>query len=49
MAWLLVLTTIVGTVYGQLALKWQVDRARELPDGLAERATYLLSLLTIHG
>ena len=46
MAWLLVFLTVGGTVYGQLVLKWQIDRAGELPDPTGERISFLLGLLT---
>lgn len=40
-----VAVTVLLTVYGQLAFRWQVRRAGELPDGLADRAVYLTQLL----
>lgn len=45
MAWLLVLLTIVGTVYGQLVLKSQINEAGRLPDPADERLRFLLGLL----
>ena len=45
MAWLFIAVTVLGTVYGQLVLKWQVDRAGALPDTGAERVGYAVGLL----
>ena len=33
MAWIFIATTVAATVYGQLVLKWQVDRAGAFPQG----------------
>ncbi len=45
MAWIFIAITVTGTVYGQLVLKWQVDRAGAFPDATGERADYLFALL----
>lgn len=45
MGWIFVAITVVGTVYGQLVLKWQVDRAGALPSGTVERLEFLARLL----
>jgi drug/metabolite transporter (DMT)-like permease len=39
-----ILATIAFTVYGQLMLKWRIERFGALPEGLAERIRFLLSL-----
>lgn len=38
--------TLLLTVYGQLIVKWQVDRAGALPDALADRVAFLTRLIT---
>lgn len=43
LAWVSVAVTIVGTVYGQLMLKYQLEEAGELPDH--GRVAFLLKLL----
>ena len=45
MGWLFIAITVLGTVYGQLVLKWQVSRAGALPSGTGERMEFLLGLL----
>lgn len=45
MAYFYVLLTITLTIYGQLALKWQVSRAGALPPGLSEKVTFLVGLV----
>lgn len=40
-----VAVTVLLTVYGQLAFRWQVRRAGELPEALGDRAAYLAQLL----
>lgn len=37
--------TLLLTVYGQLIVKWQVDRAGALPDPLGDRVAYLARLI----
>jgi len=37
--------TIFFTVYGQLILKWKIDRAGSLPDGWLDKLVFLLKLL----
>lgn len=44
-AYLLVLTTILLTAYGQLILKWQVLRAGALPAGWEDRLLFVGQLL----
>jgi multidrug transporter EmrE-like cation transporter len=44
MGWIVIATTVVLTVYGQLILKWQVDRAGEFPQGTGDRVSFLLNL-----
>ena len=45
LAYLLVLTTILLTAYGQLVLKWQVLRAGSLPSQWSERVHFIWQLL----
>jgi multidrug transporter EmrE-like cation transporter len=45
MGWIFIATTVVGTVYGQLVLKWQVDRAGAFPQETGDRISFLLTLL----
>ncbi len=42
--YLYILGTVLFTVYGQLALKWQMSRVGPLPDDAADRATVLVRL-----
>lgn len=44
-SYLLVGLTITFTVYGQLAIKWQVLRAGALPEGWIPKFAFLLRLL----
>ncbi|WP_188454233.1 EamA family transporter [Virgibacillus oceani] len=37
--------TIFFTVYGQLILKWKIDKAGSLPDGWKDKLVFLLQLL----
>ncbi|MEN1967469.1 EamA family transporter [Lentibacillus sp. N15] len=37
--------TIFFTVYGQLILKWKIDRAGSLPDGSIDKLIFLFKLL----
>jgi multidrug transporter EmrE-like cation transporter len=41
----LVLLTVLFTVYGQFAIKWQVMRSPPVPSGVSEVAAYILQLL----
>jgi len=41
----LVFCTVLLTVYGQLILKWRVNRAGPLPVELVKKAVFLLTLL----
>lgn len=45
MSYLYILLTIALTVYGQLAIKWQVLKAGALPEPLPEKISFLLHLL----
>lgn len=45
-AWLMVSATIFFTVYGQLVLKWQVDRAAPMLNASSSRIVGLAWLLT---
>lgn len=44
MSWLLVATTIVLTVYGQLIIKWRVGEAGDFPEATGAKLTFLLRL-----
>jgi multidrug transporter EmrE-like cation transporter len=44
-AWPLVFLTVTCTVYGQLILKWQVDKAGAVPDSTRGQAGFVLGLL----
>jgi drug/metabolite transporter (DMT)-like permease len=43
--YLYVLATLVLTVYGQLVVKWQVNRAGHVPADLGSKITFLVKLL----
>lgn len=43
--YLYIVATIVLTVYGQLALKWRMDRSGELPDGFPAAFRHIFMLL----
>jgi drug/metabolite transporter (DMT)-like permease len=43
--YLYVATTITLTTYGQLIVKWQVDKAGEFPDSLSGKLEFLLRLM----
>src|ERR1700730_18822993 len=43
MAWLCVAATILLTVYGQLVVKWQVQRLGALPASLRGRAEFFVT------
>lgn len=45
MSYLLILTTILATVYGQLIIKWQVIQAGAIPAGISEKGWFFLKLL----
>lgn len=45
MGYFFVAMTILLTVYGQFAIKWQVLRAGPLPDDFAARAHFVFNLL----
>jgi multidrug transporter EmrE-like cation transporter len=45
MSWVYVATTILLTVYGQLVVKWQVDRAGALPASLGDKVEFLARLV----
>jgi multidrug transporter EmrE-like cation transporter len=40
-----ILGTVLCTIYGQLILKWRIVRYGQLPDGLAEKLTFLFKAL----
>jgi len=42
--WTFIAITVLGTVYGQLVLKWQVSKAGALPDGTMDRLEFLVRL-----
>ena len=44
MSYFYVFLTIVLTVYGQIAIKWQVLKAGALPESLPEKISFLLHL-----
>jgi drug/metabolite transporter (DMT)-like permease len=43
--YLYVATTIALTTYGQLIVKWQVDKAGDFPESTSGKIDYLLNLL----
>lgn len=45
LSYTLVALTILFTVYGQIAIKWQVLQAGALPEGIAAKALFVLRLL----
>lgn len=45
MSWIFIAITVVGTVYGQIVLKWQVSRAGALPPGTGEKVEFLARLM----
>ena len=45
MGYLLVMLTVVLTVYGQFVIKWQVLAAGDIPDGGAAKAQFVGQLL----
>lgn len=45
MGYLYIFGTIFFTVYGQLILKWRIDRVGSLPDAWAEKLIFLIKLL----
>lgn len=40
-----IFATIIFTVYGQIILKWKIDKYGNLPDDLMEKAAFILRLL----
>jgi multidrug transporter EmrE-like cation transporter len=44
-AYAYVVATVLFTVYGQLMLKWRVDKAEELPAGFGAKLSHLGTLL----
>jgi multidrug transporter EmrE-like cation transporter len=44
-AYVFVATTVLLTVYGQLVIKWQTQKAGEFPTGTSARITYLTHFL----
>lgn len=45
MSYLYIFLTVILTVYGQIAIKWQVLKAGTLPEALADKILFLLQLL----
>lgn len=45
MSYFYIFLTILLTVYGQIAIKWQVLKVGALPEGLADKVSFLLHLL----
>lgn len=45
MSYVYILLTILLTVYGQIVIKWQVLKVGALPDGTAEKVSFMLHLL----
>lgn len=45
MSYLYIFLTVVLTVYGQIAIKWQVIRAGSLPEALPDKISFLFYLL----
>lgn len=45
MSYFYVFLTIMLTVYGQIAIKWQVLKVGSLPEGTAEKISFMLHLL----
>ncbi|MEQ7050298.1 EamA family transporter [Paenibacillaceae sp. P-4] len=45
MGYLFIASTILFTVYGQLIIKFRVNKYGPLPDGLSEKMSYMLHLL----
>lgn len=45
MSYVYVFLTVILTVYGQIAIKWQVLKAGALPEALPEKISFLLHLM----
>lgn len=45
MGYLYIFGTILFTVYGQIVLKWKIDKAGLLPEALTDKVYFLLQLL----
>ncbi|MBI5659363.1 MAG: EamA family transporter [Nitrosomonadales bacterium] len=45
MSYFYILLTILLTVYGQIAIKWQVLKAGALPEALPDKVVFLMQLL----
>lgn len=45
MSYFYIFLTILLTVYGQIAIKWQVLKVGALPESLVDKASFLLHLL----
>ncbi|WP_345986113.1 EamA family transporter [Sulfurimonas sp. HSL-1656] len=45
MGYFYIFATVLFTVYGQLILKWRIEKFGALPEGLAEKIFFLLKLL----
>ncbi|WP_066190216.1 MULTISPECIES: EamA family transporter [Gracilibacillus] len=45
MGYLYIAATIIFTVYGQLIIKWTMDRQGELPEGLFDKFIFLVQMI----
>ena len=45
--YLYILGCVIFTVYGQLVLKWRMNMQPALPDGLIDKALYLIKLILL--
>lgn len=45
MGYIYIFGTILFTVYGQLAIKWQITKFGSLPEGFLEKVMFLLKIL----
>jgi len=45
MGYFYIFGTIFFTVYGQLAIKWQISKLGALPDGITEKISFLFKVL----
>jgi len=47
--WVFVAITLLGTVYGQLVLKWQIAKvAGDVPSAISEKVGFLLKLMLLN-
>lgn len=47
MGYFYIIACVVFTVYGQLMLKWRINMQPALPDGLVDKAFYLVKLILL--